>query len=236
MMTTEQWASESKLAEALAEVIHKCDELQIDLLLIGAFAVRAYAERRRLTTDLDFVAPTEAQSNLAALFKSLGYEYSARTRFGGVRAVKYLGEAKVQLDVAIDVLQDENTGKVYTVPTESFRKKSKAEVVPLEGGPGVKAYVLPLADLLVSKLIASREQDVADAIALILTGLPPDTIADFKRKVRDARLIEHINARLGEMVNISDRGIQSLMSGHTGGRLTGQEIRTLRRRLRELRI
>jgi hypothetical protein len=235
-MTADQWASEDKLTEALAEVTLKCDELQIDLLLIGAFAVRAYAERRRLTTDLDFVAPRAAQSNLATLFKSLGYEYSSHTRFGGVRAVKYIGEAKVQLDVVIDALCDQNTGSVYPIPVESFRQKARVEVAPLEGGPGVEAYALPLADLLVSKLIASRPQDVADAITLVLSDLSPDATASFKQKVRNTQLAERINARLGEMVSLSNRAIQSLMSGYTGGRLTGQEIRILRRRLRELRI
>lgn len=235
-MATDHWAGEEKLAEALAEVTGKCDELHIDLLLIGAFAVRAYAERRRLTTDLDFVAPRSAQGSLAALFKSLGYEYFPRTRFGGVRAVKYVGEAKVQLDVDIDTIHDENTGNAYPIPDESFRRKVRIEVVPLEGGPGVEAYALPLADLLVSKLMAGRPQDAADAITIILTGLSSDTIADFKRKARNARLTEHINARLGEMVSLSDRALQNLMSDYTGGRLTGREIRALRRRLRELRI
>lgn len=235
-MTTDQWASEDKLAEALAEVTLKCDELQIDLLLIGAFAVRAYAERRRLTTDLDFVAPRSAQGSLAALFKSLGYGYSSHTRFGGVRAVKYIGEAKVQLDVAIDAILDQSTGKVYPIPVESFRQKVKVRVAPLEGGLGVEAYALPLADLIVSKLLPIWEQHTADTIALVLEGFLADTITDFKRKVRNAGLAEHINARLGDIVSLSERAIQELMGGYTGGRLTGREIRTLRSRLRDLRI
>lgn len=175
-MMTDQWAREDKLTEALAEVTLKCDELQIDLLLIGAFAVRAYAERRRLTTDLDFVAPRTALGNLAALFKLLGYEYSSHTRFGGVQAIKHLDEAKVQVDVAIDTILDQSTGKAYSIPVESFRQKVKVRVAPLEGGPGVEAYALPLADLLVSKLIASRPQDAADAITLVLSGLSPDGV------------------------------------------------------------
>jgi hypothetical protein len=235
-MTTDQWASEDKLAEALAEVVCKCDEWQVDLLLIGAFAVRAYAERRRLTTDLDFVAPRSAQDSLAALFQLLGYEYSPHTRFGGVQAIKYLDEAKIQVDVAIDAILDQNTGNVYPIPDESFRQKVKLKVMPLEGGPGVEAYALPLADLLVSKLIASRSQDAADTITIVLTGLSPGVIVDFKRKVRNAELAGCINARLGEMVRLSDRALQNLMSGYTGGRLTGQEIRKLRPVLRKLRI
>lgn len=235
-MITDQWASEDKLAEALTELIHKCDELQIDLLLIGAFAVRAYAERRRLTTDLDFVAPRSAQGNLANMFKLLGYEYFPRTRFGGVRAVKYVGEAKVQLDVDIDTIRDENTGNVYPIPDEVFRQKAKVEIVPLEGGPGVEAYALPLADLLVSKLMTGREQDIADAVALTLEGLSPGIIADFKYRVRNVGLADCINTRLGEIVSLSDRTLQKLMSGYTGGRLTGQEIRKLRPVLRKLRI
>jgi len=235
-MMTDQWASEDQLSKALAEVTLKCDELQIDLLLIGAFAVRAYAERRRLTTDLDFVAPKAAQNNLAALFKSLGYDYSSRTRLGNAQAVKHLDAGKVQVDIAIDVILDQSTGKVYPIPDESFRQKVKVELVPLGGGPGVEAYALPLADLLVSKLLPIRKQHAADAVVLVLGGFSPNTIADFKRKVRNAQLAEHINTRLGEIVSLSERAIQELMSGYTGGRLTGQEIRILRRRLRELRI
>ena len=158
------------------------------------------------------------------------------TRFGGVQAIKYLDEAKIQVDVAIDAILDQNTGNVYPIPDKSFRQKVKLKVMPLEGGPGVEAYALPLADLLVSKLIASRSQDAADAITIVLTGLSPGVIVDFKRKVRNAELAGCINARLGEMVRLSDRALQNLMSGYTGGRLTGQEIRKLRPVLRKLRI
>lgn len=235
-MANEEWAGEGRLAEVLAEVVLKCYELHIDLLLIGAFAVRAYAMRRRLTTDLDFVAPRSAQSNLAALFKSLGYEYSAHTRFGGVRAIKYVGGAKVQLDVDIDAVRDENTGSEYAIPDESFIRKTRVRITPIEGGPAVEAYALPLADLLVLKLMADRDQDAADAVALILAELSPDVIADFKRKAQNARLVNRINTRLGHLVSLTDKALQSLLSGHSGGRLTGQEIGTLRRHLRELRI
>lgn len=235
-MTTDEWASESKLAEVLAEVILKCQELQIDLLLIGAFAVRAYAVRRRLTTDLDFVAPKAAQNSLAALFKSLGYDYSARTRFGGVRAVKYVGGRKIQLDVDIDAVRDESSGSLYIIPEGSFHQGLRVKVVPLEGGTGVEAYAVPLADLLILKLMASRDQDAADAVALILTDAFSDVVADFKRKVKGADLAGRINIRLGEIVNLSDRAVQDLMSNHTGGRLTVPEISRLRRRLRGLQI
>jgi predicted nucleotidyltransferase len=235
-MTTEEWASESKLAEALSEVVLKCQELQIDLLLIGAFAVRAHAVRRRLTTDLDFVAPRSAQSGLAALFKSLGYDYSAHTRFGGVRAIKYASGRKIQLDVAIDAIRDENSGNVYVIPEESFRQRLRVRVVPLEGGTGVEAYAIPLTDLLILKLMAGREQDAADAVALILSDAFPNVIPDFKRKARDAGLMVRINTRLGELLSLTDKEIQSLMSGHTGGRLSVPEVSLVRRRLRELRI
>ena len=235
-MTIDQWASEDKLTEALAELTFKCEELQIDLLLIGAFAVRAYAERRRLTTDLDFVAPRSDRGNLAMLFKSLGYAYEDRTRFGGLRAVKYVGDAKVQLDVDIDLIRDASTDSVYPIPEASFHQKVKVEVVPLEGGPGAEGYILPLADLLVLKLMTGRDQDAADAITLVLTDLSPETIANFKRNVRETGLVGRINTRLGELVSLGDRAIRNLMSGYTGGQLTGQELRTLRRVLRRLRI
>lgn len=235
-MAADEWASESKLAEALAEIILKCQEFQIDLLLIGAFAVRAYAIRQRLTTDLDFVAPRSTQSSLAALFKSLGYDYSARTRFGGVRGVKYVDGRKIQLDVDIDAIRDENSGSVYVIPEESFRQRFRVKIAPLANEAGVEAYVVPLADLLILKLMAGRDQDAADAAALILTDAFSDAVTVFKRKARDAGLVVRVNTRLGEMLSLNDRGIQNLMSGHTGGRLSLFEVGLLRRRLRDLRI
>ena len=45
-----------------------------------------------------------------------------------------------------------------------------------------------------------------------------------------------INTRLGELLSLTDKEIQSLMSGHTGGRLSVPEVSLVRRRLRELRI
>lgn len=235
-MAQEEWASEDELARVLAEVTKLCDELQVDLLLIGAFAVRAYATRRRLTTDLDFVAPRSAQPTLAALFKSLGFTYSPQTHFGGVQAVKYISGEKVQLDVAIDAIRDENTGHVYVIPRESFLRKVKVEVTPWTGGAGVGTYALPPADLLISKLMTNRDQDAADAVALVLEELARNTVTDFKNKVRNAELGDPINMRLGELVRLTDRAIQSLMTDYTGGRLTGQSIRKLRQQLRRLRV
>lgn len=233
-MQVEQWASEDRLAAALEEIVQKCDEFDVDLLLIGAFAVRAYAERRRLTTDLDFVAPRMAQGTLAAMFKSLGYEYSPHTRFGGVQAIRYVGQAKVQVDVAVDAIYDQSTGNAYSIPSESFRQKARVKIVPVEGGRGVEAYALPLVDLLVSKLIPSRRQDMADALALILAQFSPDIVAGFARRVRDSGLSGQISNRLSEMMNLPDRTLQDLMSSYIGGRLTGQEISTFRRRIREI--
>ena len=234
MMTNEQWAGEDKLIVALAEVLRKCRELQVGLILIGAFAVRAYAERRRLTTDIDFVATSPSMNTLASIFKSLGYEYYPQTRFGGIQAVKYLGEEKIQLDIAIDSIRDENSGYEYQVPPESFLSETLVEIEPLQGGMGVMARPLPLADLLICKLIPGREQDMADVITLTVNGLPPDVIGEFQRKVRQAYLNSLIYARLGAMIRLSDRELQNLLIGYTGGRLTGQECRTLRRVLRQL--
>lgn len=237
-MTTERWADEHKLAEALSQITKRCDEWQLDMLLIGAFAVRAYAERRRLTTDLDFVASRPSQNHLAALFESLGYEYKSRTRFGGVQAVKYLDEqgTKIQVDVAIDVILDQNSGHAYRIPDDTFRQKAKKRIAPVIGGIEVQAFVLPLADLLITKLIASRDQDAADVITIVLENLSSAAIIEFKHKVTEARLATEINTRLGEIVNLSERAVQRLMRHYTGGQLTGNDIRRLRRTLRQLRI
>ena len=234
MMTNEQWAGEDKLIAALAEVLGKCRELQVDLMLIGAFAVRAYAERRRLTTDINFVATSPSINTLASIFKSLGYEYSSQTRFGGIQAVKYLGEEKVQLDIAIDSIRDENSGQKYQVPPESFLSETLVEIEPLQGGKGVMARPLPLADLLICKLIPSREQDMADVITLTVDGLSPNVIDEFQRKVRQTHLNSLIKDRLETMIRLPDRELQHLLSEYTGGRLTGQERHTLRRVLRQL--
>ena len=233
-MTNEQWAGEDKLIAALAELLSRCREFQVDLMLIGAFAVRAYAERRRLTTDIDFVATSPSMNTLASIFKSLGYAYYPQTRFGGIQAVKYLGEEKIQLDIAIDSIRDENSGHEYQVPSESFLSEPLVEIAPLQGGTGVMARPLPLADLLICKLIPGREQDVADVITLTVDGLPPTVIGEFQRKVRQTPLNSLINARLGAMIRLQDRELQNLLIGYTGGRLTGQECRTLRRVLRQL--
>lgn len=234
MIENEQWAGEDKLIAALAEVLERCSELQVDLMLIGAFAVRAYAERRRLTTDIDFVATSPSMNTLASIFKSLGYAYYSQTRFGGIQAVKYLGEEKIQLDIAIDSIRDESSGHEYQVPSESFLSNALVEIEPLQGGTGVMARPLPLADLLICKLIPSREQDMADMVTLTVRGLSPDVINEFQRKVRQTNLNSLIYARLGEMIRLSDRELQNLLVGYTGGRLTGQECRTLRRVLRQL--
>lgn len=238
-MNIEQWASEEKLTEALAELMEKCNEFQIDLLLIGAFAVRVYTPKRhRRTTDLDFVIPKTAQNSLATVFKLLGYTYNPRARFGGVQAVKEVKSGIIQVDVSVEVIHDMGSGSEYAVPPQTFQQKTPVQIAPVEGDSIVDAFAIPLSDLLITKLITSREQDISDLVALLTAGEIEAVIDDFKTKAYAAGVAVRINKRLGELVVLSrkENAVRELIKNYTGPRLTIADIQNFRQMLRKLEI
>lgn len=228
---------EDAITQALAELDSECERFGIRLLLIGGFAVRAYGSRKRETTDVDFVTSRTNRNTLAELFQRLGYEFIPQTRFG-MKAIRFVGERKLQVDIVIEEIHDLSAGSVYRFPPESFAKAKRYTVESISGDFRAEAYVIPLADLLISKLMTARPQDASDVINLMLDDDPPSESlrTEIVRKARQANLVQRLNSRIAQLVTMSDAEIQALMAKYTGGRLTRQEIIRLKTSLRSLRI
>ena len=236
-MQSENWASEAVLTNALRELLEQCDQHQVDLLLIGAFAVRAYApNRRRLTTDLDFVVSRSSQNSLASILESLGYEYTHRARFGGSQAVKFSKGRKIQIDVSIEQIYDMSAEQTYSVPSQAFREKTIVQLSSTEGGTAVSAYALPLPDLLITKLMTSRPHDAADVIVLVAEGLSTNVVNEVKNNIQKAHLEQRINERLGELIGMSNRELRALTANFAGESIPNTFYnKDFRRKLRQLR-
>jgi hypothetical protein len=235
-MSGSQALIEDAITQALAELDAECKLFGVRLLLIGGFAVRAYGKRKRETTDVDFVAPKGDQGSLIGLLQRLGYQVDPESRFG-MKATRTVGERAIKVDISIEQIHDQETGSIYRFSAESFAQAERRVIESLSGEFRVESYVVPLADLLISKLMTARDQDASDAINLILGHLPSAQLeAEIVRKARQAGLATRLNKRIAELIHWSDRKIQDVMAGYIAGRLTVPELKQLRTSLRSLRI
>ncbi len=161
----------------LVALVEAAGERGIPLVVIGAFAVRAYlvAPDRRETRDMDFVV---AEPNLAALrtlLEGRGYRvYEARPWWHAERGA---GSDRRVIDVGVGAVVDMTTFDRYELdPTEAT---AIAE-------PGARALPVPsLEDVLAMKLLAHRDKDILDVAALLRDAGSRLDIARFVRRVED---------------------------------------------------
>lgn len=235
-MSDYQSLIEDAITQSLAELDTECELYGVRLLLIGGFAVRAYGQRRRATTDVDFIIKRVDRNQLIGLLQRQGFRVDADSRFG-MKASREVGDHLMKVDISIEQIHDEMTDSLFRFSDESFRRAERHVVESLSGRFRVEFYVIPLADLMISKLMTARDQDASDAINLILEYMPSAQLeAEIKRKAREAGLANRINQRATELVQWSDGRINGLMAGYVGAKLTLSDLRKLRALFRDLRI
>lgn len=228
---------EQELLKNLAQIVARSEELECHPLLIGGYAVRAYARmRKRFTEDLDLVISRHDQSNLIAALKALGYEYRPETALGGIKASKPMAGRSLELHISVDKVWDISSDKTYSLPEDIFASGQLKPIEPFSGEI-VQAPVIPLEDLLILKLMTLRELDTTDAIALLLENPKQVHIVSYRRKVVTAELTQHINTRIEAISQLLKSGqANEFWKKYMGDDLSHKEVEIVLTALKELVI
>ena len=231
---------EQELLRNLTQIIARSEELECHPLLIGGYAVRAYARmRKRFTEDLDLVISRHDQGNFITTLKALGYEYRPETAFGGIKATKPVAERFLELHISIDKVWDISSDKTYPLSEDTFASGQLRPIEPYSEGLEtiVQAPVISLEDLLILKLMTLRELDTIDTIALLLENPEQVNIASYRRKVVTAELTQHINARIETISQLLKSGqANEVWKKYMGTDLSRKETETVLTALKKLVI
>ncbi len=147
-----------RLRDILKDAISCLDEMGIEYVVVGGFAVM-YHGRPRATADLDVVAvlDTEKSEKLAIGLKERGF-------FADVDDIKTAMKEKSHCTI-----EDEETlfrldiKGVY----DSADRRALARKMLIEWG-GIRMYISSAEDTILNKLSWGREQDIEDALSIII--------------------------------------------------------------------
>lgn len=145
----------------------------VKIMVIGGQAVLGYCGRVRTTKDTDAVSPESDTGLLMKLLKECGFDVEPSS-FGLRARRKTSGEWDV-IHISLGDITDESRGdgKVlhYPVPQSTYEKAVELRLQGLasdENSPPPAAPVLPLDDLLITKILPiGRTTDMEDVVLLV---------------------------------------------------------------------
>jgi len=148
---------EEHLVRELEAILDACHRRGITVFVIGGFGVRAYGSLLRRTLDLDLAVEREVWPALAEVLEAQGYHLAPAGLW--VTARKGEGEGAVEIHIALDDVTDVHSALSYPVRVEPGTHQSIPDL-------DVALPVFTLEGLLITKLIALRDNDVVDIVAL----------------------------------------------------------------------
>lgn len=149
---------EEYLIRELGAILDACHRRGITVFVIGAFSVRAYGSLLRRTLDLDLAIERENWSTLAEVLEAQGYDLGSAGLWA--TATKGEGEETIEVHIALDNVTDVHSALSYPLKVEPGAQQTIA-------GLDVPLPVFSLEGLLITKLIALRDNDVVDIVALL---------------------------------------------------------------------
>lgn len=222
----------------LERIDKEAKNFQIDLILIGGYAVRAYTNPRswRFTKDIDFITTRKNLTALRGVFELLGYDFE-QTEFG-VKASKKINITSIELHISVDKVIDWSTKLEYKLPEDIFTKAGKTNVkASLEENEGldISVKVAPIEDVLVMKLMTERPRDRFDAVAIIIDSFERVDVLRFWTNSRQSNLAQHISKRLNSVLaNIKMGLVKKLWREFTGREFIREQEVTLKKRTNKL--
>jgi predicted nucleotidyltransferase len=146
--------------DAIVELARTLTELGVRWVVIGAVAANLYRRQTRLTGDVDLLladAGTDVD-RVESSFRARGWTVRRATPGGDVMRMKHADYGNVDLQIA---------GTEYQ--REAIRR---SRMEPLSGE--LQAAVLTVEDVIIHKLIAGRNRDVADIESILESGIELD--------------------------------------------------------------
>lgn len=181
---------EAHLIRELQAILDACYRRGITVFVIGAFGVRAYSSLLRRTLDLDLAIEREAWPALAKVLKAQGYDLGPADIW--VTATKGEGEETVEIHVALGDVTDVHSALSYPVWVEPGTRRSMPDL-------NVALPVFTLEGLLITKLIALRDNDVVDIVALLSQQADQVMAERFWDRAAAAGLESALENRLAEL-------------------------------------
>lgn len=238
-------ASQSKMAEIEKEslkdldlLVTKIKQWHIDMAVIGGYAVRAYTNAYRHTKDIDMAIDKEMRGSLLAFLKSL--KYGTRATEFGIAAIKRFDSDFVDIHISVGKIYDISTGLHYPIRKELFNESKTMEVKPkFEANKNfaTKAPVVDLNTLIILKFMPKGrpEKDGIDIVSLLLNRIQDIDIDAVVKKADKAGLADHMLSQIQDFAMKLRNGESArIWSRVTGTNLTGVQIRSIQKFLREL--
>jgi predicted nucleotidyltransferase component of viral defense system len=222
----------------LERIDKEAKNFEIDLILIGGYAVRAYTEPRswRFTKDIDFITTRRDLTGLRGVFELLGYG-SEQTEFG-VKGSKKINRESIELHISVDKVIDWSTKLEYKLPEDIFTKANEMNIkASFEENKDLKVSVMvaPIEDVLIMKLMTERTRDHFDAIAIILDSFKKVNMQRFWANSKQSNLNQHIKKRLNSFLADLKKGlVKKLWKEFTGREFIREQEVTLKERISKL--
>ncbi len=188
---------EDRLVRELQIVLDACRQHGVEVFVIGGFGVRAYGSLLRRTFDLDLAVELKNWPALAEVLEAHGYRLAP----AGIWATAAKGEGAeaVEIHIALDNVTDVQSTLSYPVHVESGAQQPPS-------GLDVALPVFTLEGLLITKLIALRDNDVVDVVALLSRHAARVSAERFWKHAIAAGLGAPLRDRLAEIRKMMQSG------------------------------
>jgi len=218
---------EEILLRELVAIIEACRQCGVPVYVIGAYSVRAYGYLLRHSLDLDLAVTSQDWPALAEVLRGRGFVIEQRPLW--VRATRTVEGHLVALDIAIDRVTDLDTAYSYPLRVE--------EVVTVQS-PDLPfpMPVFSLEGVFISKLLALRDNDVVDLLAILTRpGVRKLSPGELWLKAQQAGLEDAVSSRLEELETILVSGeAEAIWFDRMGSLLDDTDCRVALTRVREL--
>lgn len=164
--------TECESLKDLKAILDKAKEWEIELLVIGGWAVNAHVGAHRYTKDIDLVVKRVNLGDLKALLKQHGYDVEDKQIY--IRGEKRAEDVQVSVHISIGDIVDISrpSRPKYSIDENVFRN---APLLPIRSYHlqcreyELEAPILPLNNLFITKLLpVGRDLDLADVVSMIV--------------------------------------------------------------------
>jgi len=222
----------------LAMIENEAKEWNIQMVLIGGYAARAFTDRDswRFTKDMDFVIAKKGKGSLSSFlkFKNYGCEF---TDFG-LKGTRKINNSSIDPHIAVDKVYDVTSKQTYHIPDDFFNKSAKRKITALfeeNMESELEAAVAPIEDCIVMKLMTERPRDHFDALAMIQGNFELINQARLKNICEYNSITEHIIKRIEEKIgNIKIGEFEKVWEEFTEKTLTMKQQTELRKKLLQI--
>lgn len=219
----------------LKTILDKAKEWEVQLLVIGGWAVNAYVGAYRYTKDIDLVMKTADLGSLKALLKDQGYQVEDRGIY--IAGQKETEDVKLKVHISIGDIVDTSRGSAlrYSVDENAYRNGPR---LPIRGRYSqcreyeLDAPIFPINNLFIAKLLPiGRERDVVDFVSLILKRGKELDIDLIAKEVVKNDLADAILSRIEETSHDVESGkLERVWMDYTGQRMSRKDLNEIRLR------